>query len=611
LKRRFILGTAILVCIGGIVAGVHIYKLKTFNADEETKIVSSGKLIGDVYTDKSRYNPKDKVDIKVELDNKFNQNYDGNLEIYFKHLNNIVEHKEIKVYMANDEKKIIDIPWDTPEEDYKGYLVEVYATHGTSIDDYENSAVDVSSNWDRFPRYGYITEYPEQDKSKSEEIINLINKFHINGLQFYDWQNKHQRPLPEKESNNLTSWKDIANRDIYFKTIKDYIDLAHSKNMKAGNYNLIYGAYSDFEKDGIKREWGVFKDNKHQVQDAHNLPAGWASPNLSIFNPANKEWQQYIYSAEKEVNKVLNFDIFHMDTLGYRKYTYDYDGNRINLPDTYTEFINNAKKEMGVGVVFNTVNRYGLEQIAKGDVDFLYSELWPSDFPDYYSFKETVDKGYELTDGKKSTVIAAYMNYGKAADKGEFNENSVRLTDAAIFASGGSHIELGDTGMLAREYFPNKNLTMPESLVSSMRNYYDFLVAYENLLRDGLHDNKNEIQLEGIKTSSNGNQDTVWAFAKEKQGFEVVQMINFLGMKRSNWRDDGANYNAPDEKKNLKLNYSIKEGKVKGVYLASPDFNKGKSIELKYKANNDSDRTHLEIEVPELKYWDMVYIEKV
>ncbi|MDK2814391.1 MAG: dextranase [Thermoanaerobacter sp.] len=35
---------------------------------------------------------------------------------------------------------------------------------------------------------------------------------------------------------------------------------------------------------------------------------------------------------------------------------------------------------------------------------------------------------------------------------------SVRLTDATIFAAGGDHIKLGDTGMLSKEYFPSANL---------------------------------------------------------------------------------------------------------------------------------------------------------
>lgn len=606
MRRKIILSIAILICIS---AGLALYKIEIFKPDENTKIINNSKLISDVYTDKARYNPKEPAVIKIELSNKLNKDYNGTLEVYFKHLDKTVENKQIKVSLKNNEQRTISLSWNTPQEDYTGYLVEVYAFHGISVDDNKNTAVDVSSDWSKFPRYGYLAEYPEQPKEKTESIIEWINKFHVNGLQFYDWQNKHQKPLPAEENNMPRSWKDIANRDIYFKTVKDYIELAHSKNIKAANYNLIYGAYADYEKDGIKPEWGIYKDKQHSSQDMHNLPAGWAS-SLFVFNPANKDWQNYIFNAEKDVNKVLKFDVFHMDTLGGRGQTFDYYGKDVNLPDTYTEFINNAKKELGVGVVFNTVNRYGLEQVAKGDVDFLYSELWPSDFPNYYSLKDAIDKGYELTNGSKNTVIAAYMNYGKAGMPGKFNEHSVRLTDAAIFAAGGAHIELGDTGMLAREYFPNKNLKMTDSLISAMRSYYDFLTAYENLLRDCLKNTNNKIELEGIKVSSNGLQNTVWAYSKEKKGFETVQMINLLGMKRPAWRDDGANYDAPEFKKDIKLNYTVKEGKVKGVYLASPDLNGGKSISLKYKAKNESDGVHLEISVPELQYWDMVYIEK-
>lgn len=605
MKKRLILGLVLLVCLS---VGYTIYKTGILGQIINFKKTNADMLISDVYTDKARYNPKDSVKVTIDLNNKLGKNYKGNLTVNFISLNKIIESKKVKVNIAKDDKKTLEVAWSTPQDDYKGYLVEV-AADGINMEDSRNTAIDVSSTWDKFPRYGYIAEYPEQTKDKSTDIITWINKFHIDGLQFYDWQNKHQKPLPGTPGNIPASWKDVANRDIYFQVVKDYIDLAHGMNMKAANYNLIYGAYTDYGNDGIKKEWGIYKDGMHSVQDTHTLPSSWAS-SLAVFNPADKGWQNYIYNVENSVNKTLNFDIFHMDTLGYRGETFDYYGNSVNLPDTYTEFIDNAKKEMGVGVVFNTVNTYGLEQVAKSDVDFLYSELWPSDFPDYSGFKDTIDKGNVLTDGKKSTVIAAYMNYNSADSEGEFNEHSVRLTDAAIFAAGGDHLEIGDTGMLAKEYFPNKNLKMPNSLISAMRNYYDFIVAYENLLRDDLKDNNNEIQLDGIKTSNNGAPNTVWTYSKEKKGYDVIQMINLLGMKYSAWRDDGANYDAPTAQKDIKLSYTMAGGKVKGVYLASPDIKGGKSIRLKYTSKNDGSKTQLKIDVPELHYWDMIYIEK-
>lgn len=606
MKKKIVITSICIVCIAALFA---VHNTLSFEADKATKIVDKGKLLSDVYTGKARYNPKDSVNITIELDNKLNSNYSGKLNVYYKYLNKTIDTKEMKVEIKKGEKKSINIAWNPPDDDYKGYMVEVYASKGIRVVDSRNTAVDVSSNWDRFPRYGYVAEYPKREKGETEKIIDNLNKYHINGLQFYDWQNKHHKPIPDTKDNTYSVWKDIANRDVYYDTVKNYIDAAHGKNMKAANYNLIYGAYTDYKQDGVKPEWGIYKDSEHKEQDMHQLPEGWAS-SIDVFNPANKDWQNYIFNEEKKVNKLLNFDIFHMDTLGGRGLVYDYEGKEVDLPSTYTEFSNNAKKALGTGIVFNTVNRYGLEYIAKSDVDFLYSELWPSENKDYNSLKETVDIGYELTGGKKNTVIAAYMNYGSADSKGEFNENSVRLCDAAIFAAGGDHIELGDTGMLCKEYFPNKNLTMTDSLKASMRSYYDFITAYENLLRDNVSEKNNKIQLQDIKTSNNGKADTVWTYAKGKEGYDVIHMINLLGYKWAGWRDDGANYDPPEFKENIKLKYYIKDDAIKGVYLASPDLMGGKSEKLKYSVKEENGERYLEIYIPELQYWDMVYIEK-
>ena len=606
MKKKIVITSICIVCIAALFT---VHKVLSFEADKAVKIIDKGKLLSDVYTDKARYNPKDSVNITIELDNKLNSNYSGKLNVYYKNLNKLIGTKEMKVEIKKGEKKSINIAWNPPANDFKGYMVEVYAFKGINVIDSRNTAVDVSSNWDRFPRYGYVAEYPKREKGETEKIIDNLNKYHINGLQFYDWQNKHHKPIPDTKDNTYSAWKDIANRDVYYDTVKNYIDAAHSKNMKAANYNLIYGAYTDYKQDGVKPEWGIYKDSEHNEQDMHQLPSGWAS-SIDVFNPANRDWQNYIFNEEKKANKLLNFDIFHMDTLGGRGLVYDYEGKEVDLPSTYTEFANNAKKTLGTGIVFNTVNRYGLEYIAKSDVDFLYSELWPSENKDYNSLKETVDIGYELTGGKKNTVIAAYMNYGSADSKGEFNENSVRLCDAAIFAAGGDHIELGDTGMLCKEYFPNKNLTMTDSLKASMRNYYDFITAYENLLRDNVSEKNNKIQLQDIKTSNNGKADTVWTYAKGKEGYDVIHMINLLGYKWTGWRDDGANYDPPELKKNIKLKYYIKDDEIKGVYLASPDLMGGKSEKLKYNVKEENGERYLEIYIPELQYWDMVYIEK-
>lgn len=609
--NKKIIALILLILAAGFGTFYIIESVFGFNDDGNINVMEKGKLISDVYTDKARYNPGDKARIKIELSNKLKENFRGSIYIFYKHIESTVGRSKVQVNIKSGQKKTIDVLWEPPKDDFKGYLVEVYAVKGNKAIDSRNTAVDVSSDWSKFPRYGYIAEYPEQSRKKSLDIIENLNKYHLNGLQFYDWQYKHNKPLAGTVENPDKKWKDIANRDIYGQTVKDYIEIAHSKNMMAANYNLMYGGYFDYVKDGVKPEWGLYKDPKHEEQDGHPLPYTWATDVLYLFNPANKDWQNYIYNAERDAFKVYNFDVWHVDTLGQRGTLYDYNGNPVELSTTYVDFLNNAKKALGKRIVFNAVNEYGQINIAsKADVDFLYAEIWPPGRGSYNFLKQTVDNGYNYSDGKKATVIAAYMNYGIADRSGEFNEHSVRLADASIFAAGGSHIELGDTGMLSKEYFPLSNLKMSSSLTKAMRNYYDFLTAYENLLRDGLKESDNKIEIPGIETSDNGSAHTIWTYAKYKSGYDVIQMINLLGVDFSNWRDDEGNYDAPPVQKDFKLKYYLQDDNIKNVYLASPDINDGKAIKLQFEKREDKNGKYLEITVPELQYWDMVFIQK-
>ncbi|RYF89551.1 MAG: hypothetical protein EOO00_09875, partial [Chitinophagaceae bacterium] len=91
-------------------------------------------------------------------------------------------------------------------------------------------------------------------------------RYHINGLQFYDWHNKHHKPLPVTGGTPDAVWKDIFNRDIYFNTVQKYITSAHGRNMKAMFYNLIYGAWESAELEGVSPEWYVYNMNTGQMQ---------------------------------------------------------------------------------------------------------------------------------------------------------------------------------------------------------------------------------------------------------------------------------------------------------------------------------------------------------
>ena len=48
--------------------------------------------------------------------------------------------------------------WKTPKENYKGYLAVVTEPSATGYNVVSTVGVDVSTEWTKFPRYGYIAK---------------------------------------------------------------------------------------------------------------------------------------------------------------------------------------------------------------------------------------------------------------------------------------------------------------------------------------------------------------------------------------------------------------------------------------------------------------------
>ena len=372
--------------------------------------------------------------------------------------------------------------------------------------------------------------------------------------------------------------------------------------MTAANYNLMYGAYDGFEKRGVRKEWALYTDENRSSVCAYKLPDNWES-SLNIMNPASGGWMNYILGQEKKVFDAYGFDVFHIDTLGNQGEVYDYGGNSVELCGTYKGFLTQAKKQLKKGFVLNTVNEYGIAQAAASDADFLYTEVWPNSFSNYYALQRAVQDNFTASKNKKSVVLAAYVNYG--VQSGSFNPNAVKLTDAVLFASGASHLELGDTGMLSSEYFPNDKLSLPGALSSDLRSYYDFLTAYENILREPVESKDFSGSIQGYPASGDGSAGTIWAFEKDGgEGYRAIHLINLLSRGDSLWRDDQGNCEPPKKLSDFTVEIPDPGGAVK-ISLASPDFYGGSMINLDFSRKNGK----LQIKVPFLDYWDMLLIQ--
>ncbi len=560
-------------------------------------VTVSGADIKSLSTDKASYSPLDTVTFNLEL----NTGFEGNkFVITILHLIDTVEIIEI----IPDGGLNITWKWIAPAEDYKGYLAEVNFLNDNTLIEKGTIAIDVSSEWKKFPRYGFLSKFGFKSDTEINNIISNLNRHHINGIQFYDWQYKHHLPLKGSPESPASTWLNIANETVYFSTVQKYIDAAHSYNMKAMNYNLLYGAYQDARYDGADDKWRLFKDNQHQTPDFHDLPDNWAS-DIYLMDISNPKWRSYLLKKEKDAFKALSFDGFHIDQLGGRGSIYNYDGTAVELWQHFTGFINEAKDSLKNIMVMNAVGQYGQKEIAAGDVDFLYTELWgDGTFNDLIN---TVKQNQSFGISKKlNSVLAAYMNYNLAKKgTGFFNTPGILLADAVIFASGGSHLELGEH-MLNNEYFPNSNLRMTSELKNRLINYYDFMTAYENILRDEVSDVvfSTYSNIETIRTYF--QLGSVYKLSKIKGDNIIIHLINFKNCSTLEWRDTEGTQTHPGFIQELSVRIPLKGIEVEKVWAASPDINGGVPQILNYTAVNDT----LKLVVPSIEYWTMLVIKR-
>lgn len=561
----------------------------TFNISKASSLQPAveitSRLTLELSTDKALYAPGQTISFSVK------GNLPAGATVRYRHGADVVEEQPLSGSTWT---------WTAPSQDFTGYLVDIYTKNGSGETVYGTIAVDVSSDWNRFPRYGFVATY---DKTKTQKTIDaemaLLNRYHINGVQFYDWHYAHHQPYTPD-----AVYTDIANREIDADVVRRYISAQHGYGMKSMFYNLCYGALDNAAQNGVKDQWYLYKDQSHSKKDCLNMSSDWKS-DIYLTDPNNTDWQKYLAAQNEDVYEHFDFDGYHIDQVGNRGTVYDFYGNTVNLPSGFANFIKAMKQaEPGKRLVMNAVANYGQRNIANtGDVDFLYTELWGGEaqFADLLSILNQ-NRSYRPGGGQ---VYAAYMDY-ECNDKREFNTPGVLLTDAVMFAIGADHLELGDH-MLCHEYFPNSHLAMSDDLKSQLVCYYDFFTAYEDLLRVEGQQNDDDIY-----TTSSGvtianwppRLGTVTAYTKTVDDKKVVNLLNFVNANSLSWRDLKGDMPEPQQINGLTL--AVKAANVKRIWVASPDCYGGVAQELHFEKNGD----RVVFTVPMLKYWSMIVIEQ-
>ena len=557
--------------------------------DTDNNPVTNGKtyLSIDINTNKAVYNPGETVEFKLR--DKISES----LNVKYKYLGQTIKEETVSSQSW---------AWATPADDFRGYMVEIYKADGTL---YSNIAVDVSSDWKKFPRYGFLSHYGNLSNSAIADNVDILSRYHINGIHFYDWMYDHQRPVAGTADNPAASWLDLIGRTNYLSTVDGYINAAHNKGMKAMFYNLAFGALKNAAADGVKEEWYLYKDANHTEKDNHPLDAPFRS-SIYLTNPANADWQAYIAGRNSDVYSVFDFDGYHIDQLGDRGTLYDYNGNIVNLPSGYKSFITAMKGYAPTKrLVMNAVSNYAQQEIAQSSVDFLYTEVW-SERKTYEDLTQVILDNNSYSGNTKNTMLAAYMNYDKSNTSGYVNTPGILLANAVIFSFGGAHLELGEH-YLTNEYFPNANLQMKTELRKSLINYYDFMVAYQNLLRDGGAFTSYNVQSTDGKLSVStwpSQKGNVAAVGKKFADKDIIHLINFTNATSMEWRDTKATQAEAVKVENAEIKINVTAIPSK-VWFASPDVNGGASTPIEFTTSG----TQITLTLPSIKYWDMIVVE--
>ena len=415
------------------------------------------------YTDKSTHSPGSQATITAEASGG------GPVHFSVSHLGAEIDSGDTTV-----ENGKATWTYTTPSENNQGYLVTA-----TGADDtHAETALDVSSSWTRFPRMGYVSHFKPTapadittgtsyesylSLTPSEYIAKLSQDYHINALQYYDWQYRHEQPVA---TGDLADKWPLWYRDTYAskKTITDYIKDAKNANMGSLAYSMAYAANDNYDTNTIKDEWRLREDNgSYWVRDLGEqwwvpTPKGVNKPKSHQFmmNVNTQGWRDYITDQYVTQKDAFGFDGTHIDTLG-QTVKKDASGNSVDLTDGLTALVNETASKTGTATGINLPDGAGTDKIGPSSASYIYTELW-----DHNETNQQVAsylQGARDKSANKPQIVAAYANnYDPAswvADPSDSNKQihpqvtpdegtRIEAESDQASVSGGAHILSGD-----------------------------------------------------------------------------------------------------------------------------------------------------------------------
>jgi dextranase len=517
----------------------------------------------DLYPLKGKYRPGEEITLEALIDSS--QDSEGDLELTVYHMASVVETHKFPVRLAKG-NHFFPVSFPPPSHELQGYGIQanLITAEGENKGSTE-TAFDVQDSWLRYPRYGFLSDfYPDRSATSA---LKWLARFHVNGLQFYDWQYRHDQLLSPNDV-----YLDPLGRELSLHTVRALIAATHEHGIAAMAYLAVYAASLPFAES--HHNWRLF--------DEGGAPCNFEGF-LGLMNPdSNSPWVEHLLGECNRMITELPFDGLHVDQYGDPKVGFDVNGKPVDIPGAFQAFIAASKKRFPkTSLTFNAVGNWPIDVLTASPQDFIYIELWP-ETPTYQDVFDIVRGGREKSDGKP-IVIAQYINV-------EWEAN-IRLCDALVFALGGGRIELGEEGrFLSDPYFP-KHRAIPGELERVLRRYYDFAVRYGDLIGPAAQ------ILDDLAVSLPRG---VLSIARRNRGWIALHLINLSGLDKGSWCGEH-----PEPQVLRNFSFSLPENvRVRKAFFASPDNERIGLAPLELCRDGE-----IRITLPSLKYWIMVVLE--
>lgn len=395
---------ALILAAAGIMAGGQMIAAPSARA-------SGGSVtFTDSYVPQARYAPGAQVPVTAVLHETTGANsWSGPVDFTVTHLDSTVATGSVNATVAAAGTTTVTWDYTPPSTDFTGYLVQITAGGASTA-----TAIDVSSSWTHFPRFGTLTNFPVGTTSAvaQADVDTLAREYHINALQFYDWMWRHENPVETNTDGSLpATWTGWNGNVISTTAIQDYVNATHADGAAAIPYSMTYAGLQNYQTvSGVSPSWGLYNPGTTTQWSFAMTP----SASLYFFNPANTSWQNYMAGQDRKSVTTFGFDGVQMDQLGDWGSKNDVNGNPVDIPSGFASEVAAVKSALsttsGPAVGFNAVDGYGGDQVASArNVSYLYSELW-GNHATYIAAKTYLDQ-QNIESGGIPAVVAGYMNY--------------------------------------------------------------------------------------------------------------------------------------------------------------------------------------------------------